>query len=93
MNKVNIPEKLVPEVTSNLRKNFVRVPDVIRNASGIRIFGKRLKSFIFTTDVAIIKNTNADAVIPSIHSLHNQRLLKRSCPFQTFLLFVVLVED
>lgn len=56
-------EKLVPEVTSNLRKNFVRVPDVIRNASGIRIFGKRLKSFIFTTDVAIIKNTNADAVI------------------------------
>ena len=63
LNKVNIPEKLVPEVTSNLRKNFVRVPDVIRNASGIRIFGKRLKSFIFTTDVAIIKNTNADAVI------------------------------
>ncbi|MGL4338081.1 MAG: hydrolase [Turicibacter sp.] len=56
-------EKRVPEVTSNLRKNFVRVPDVIRNASGIRIFGKRLKSFIFTTDVAIIKNTNADAVI------------------------------
>lgn len=61
--KVHIPEKLVPEVTSNLRNNFVRVPDVIRNCSGIRIFGKRLKSFIFTTDVAIIKNTNADAVI------------------------------
>ncbi|HAX73736.1 MAG TPA: hydrolase [Firmicutes bacterium] len=58
-----VMEKMVPEVTSNLRKNFVRVPDVIRNASGIRIFGKRLKSFIFTTDVAIIKNTNADAVI------------------------------
>ena len=61
--KVHTPEKLVPEVTSNLRKNFVRVPEVIRNCSGIRIFGKRLKSFIFTTDVAIIKNTNADAVI------------------------------
>ena len=61
--KAHTPEKLVPEVTSNLRKNFVRVPEVIRNCSGIRIFGKRLKSFIFTTDVAIIKNTNADAVI------------------------------
>lgn len=35
--KVHTPEKLVPEVTSNLRKNFVRVPEVIRNCSGIRI--------------------------------------------------------
>lgn len=53
----------IPEVTSNLRKNFVQVPEVIQEASGIRIFGKKLRSFIFTTDVAIIKNTNADAVI------------------------------
>lgn len=55
--------KYVPEVTSNLRKNFVKVPTEIAECSGIRIFGKRIKSFIFTTDVAIIKNTNADAVI------------------------------
>lgn len=55
--------KYVPEVTSNLRKNFVMVPPEISDCSGIRIFGKRIKSFIFTTDVAIIKNTNADAVI------------------------------
>ncbi|NMA48317.1 MAG: hydrolase [Tissierellia bacterium] len=53
----------IPEVTSNLRKSFVKVPEVIQEASGIRIFGKKLHSFIFTTDVAIIKNTNADAVI------------------------------
>lgn len=53
----------IPEVTSNLRKNFVRVPEIIQKASGIRIFGKKLRSFIFTTDVAIIKNTNANAVI------------------------------
>ncbi len=55
--------KKVPEITGNLRNNYVRVPSVIREASGIRFFGKRVKSFIFTTDVAIIKNTNADAVI------------------------------
>lgn len=55
--------KYVPELTSNLRNNYVSIPNVISKASGIRIFGKRLKSFIFTTDVAIIKNTNADAVI------------------------------
>ena len=55
--------KVVPEITTNLRNNFVRVPGIIREATGIRFFGKRLKSFIFTTDVAIIKNTDADAVI------------------------------
>ncbi|CAH0438912.1 Putative membrane protein [Clostridium neonatale] len=30
---------------------------------GIKIFGKRIKSLLFTTDVAIIRNTNADAII------------------------------
>lgn len=55
--------KYVPEVKGILRKHVVEVPQVIREASGISIFGKRLKSFLFSTDVAIIKNTNADAVI------------------------------
>ncbi len=59
----NTKTKYVPELTSNLRNHYVSIPSVISKASGIRIFGKRLKSFIFTTDVAIIKNTNADAVI------------------------------
>ncbi|MHC1747248.1 MAG: hydrolase [Cellulosilyticaceae bacterium] len=63
MENKKIANKYVPEVTSNLRKNFVKVPEEIADCSGIRIFGKRIKSFIFTTDVAIIKNTNADAVI------------------------------
>lgn len=43
--------KFVPEVTSNLRKNFVKVPEEIAECSGIRIFGKRIKSFIFTTEI------------------------------------------
>lgn len=55
--------KYVPEAKGILRKHVVEVPQVIRKASGISVFGKRLKSFLFTTDVAIIKNTNADAVI------------------------------
>jgi len=42
---------------------MIELPKVIRDASGIIIFGKRLKSFVFSTDVAVIKNTNADAVI------------------------------
>ena len=36
---------------------------LIRECSGIRIFGMRIKSIAFTTDVAIIKNINADAII------------------------------
>ncbi|MEG2203520.1 MAG: hydrolase, partial [Christensenellaceae bacterium] len=32
-------------------------------APGIKIFGKVIKSLIFTTDMAIIKNTDADAVM------------------------------
>lgn len=55
--------KQVPEIKGTLRTHMVEVPSVIRNASGIKIFGKRLKSFLFTTDVAIIRNTNADAII------------------------------
>jgi len=53
----------IPVIDGTLRNNYVKMPQVIREASGIKIFGKRLKSFIFTTDVAIIKNTDADAVI------------------------------
>lgn len=55
--------KYIPEVKGILRRHVIQIPEVIREASGIRIFGKRLKSFIFSTDVAVIKNTNADAVI------------------------------
>ena len=55
--------RLIPSINGALRNNYIKVPAVIREASGIRIFGKRMKSFIFTTDVAIIKNTDADAVI------------------------------
>lgn len=55
--------KFVPEVTSVLRQDIVKVPEVIKDASGIRVFGKRIKSILFSTDIAIIYNTNADAVI------------------------------
>ncbi|MGG5338597.1 hypothetical protein IGJ48_001292 [Enterococcus pernyi] len=53
----------VPEIMTELRKDIVRVPEVIMEASGIKIFGKLIRSIIFTTDIAIIRNTNANAVI------------------------------
>ncbi|MCM0647062.1 hydrolase [Clostridium swellfunianum] len=55
--------KHVPEIRGTLRNHMIELPKCISDASGIRIFGKRLKSFVFSTDVAVIRNTNADAVI------------------------------
>lgn len=52
-----------PSYPSRLRKNIVKVPEIIDTCSGINIFGQLLKSYLFSTDVAIIRNTNADAII------------------------------
>jgi len=53
----------VPEIEGTLRKHMVKIPEIINQVGGINIFGKNIKSLIFTTDVAIIKNCNANAVI------------------------------
>ncbi|MDR2002713.1 MAG: hydrolase [Prevotella sp.] len=53
----------IPIIESALRKKPIKMPEEIYNASGINIFGKRLKSLVFSTDLAIIKNNNADGVI------------------------------
>jgi len=42
---------------------MISVPTVIDQCSGIQIFGKLIKSIVFTTDVAIVRNINAHAVI------------------------------
>ena len=56
-------KKFVPVIESKLRKKIVEVPKEIYQASGINIFAKRIKSLMFSTDVALIKNSNADGVI------------------------------
>lgn len=56
-------KRIPPQVSGTLRKFALRVPEVISECSGIKIFGKLIKSLVFSTDVSIIKNVNADAVI------------------------------
>ena len=56
-------EKYIPLVHSKLRKSFITVPKEIYKASGIMIFEKRIKSLLFTTDLAIIRNSNADSIM------------------------------
>lgn len=55
--------KKIPVVSSFLRSNMIYVPEAIEEASGIRVNGKVIRSLVFSTDVAIIRNINADAVM------------------------------
>ncbi len=51
----------VPQVNSSLR-HILKMPAECYNASGIVINGRRIKTLVFTTDLAIIRNCDADAV-------------------------------
>lgn len=51
------------EIKGYLRDFRIDVPEVIYECRGLRIFGRRIKSIVFSTDVSIIRNCNADAVI------------------------------
>jgi len=62
-NQVNKRIKEIPRVQSKLRRHIVAMPKEILAASGILIWGHRIRSLVFTTDVAIIRNCNADAVL------------------------------
>ena len=52
----------IPQIEGKLRKNILKLPEAVFQASGIVINGRRIKSFVFTTDLAIIRNCDADAV-------------------------------
>lgn len=66
----------VPSVRSELRQEIIEVPSVISQCSGIEIYGRKIKSVIFTTDIAIIANNNADAVLAVYPFTPNPTVLK-----------------
>lgn len=51
------------EIKGYLRDFRIDVPEVIYECRGLKIFGRRIKSIVFSTDVSIIRNCNADAII------------------------------
>ena len=55
-------EKNTPNISSSLRHGILNIPEATYAASGIIINGRRIKSLVFTTDLAIIRNCDADAV-------------------------------
>ena len=70
-------EQFTPEIMTELRKDIVRVPEIILEASGIKIFGKLIRSIIFTTDIAIIRSCNADAVL-AVYPFTPQQVISQS---------------
>ncbi|KRM21158.1 hypothetical protein [Latilactobacillus graminis] len=55
--------QFIPEIYTPLKTSVVGPPAVARQVGGIKILGKKIKTIIFTTDVAIVNNTSADAVL------------------------------
>jgi len=56
-------EQNIPEYSGVLRSHMIEIPKLIGKCGGIRIFGRLIKSLVFSTDIAVIRNINADAVI------------------------------
>lgn len=54
-------DKITPTIQSSLR-HILKMPKECYGASGVVVNGRRIKSLVFTTDVAIIRNCDADAV-------------------------------
>jgi len=69
--------KRVPRIQSRLRRHIVEMPHEIRAASGIVIWGRRIKSLVFTTDIAIIRNCDADAVL-AVYPFTPQQVISNS---------------
>ena len=61
--EVSIEKRTPPKYDGQLRAFALRVPEAIYQASGILVFGRRIKSLVFSTDLCIIRNVNADAII------------------------------
>lgn len=59
----NEREDKIPRIHGTLRAHSIDLPEAIWKAPGMIVLGKRIKSLLFSTDVAIIRNCNADAVL------------------------------
>lgn len=67
----------LPRIEGKLRSKYLEIPKEIYKAKGIVVMGKRIKSVIFTTDIAIIRNCNADAVL-AVYPFTPQQIISQS---------------
>jgi len=55
----------------------MNIPDIVKNCSGINVAGQLLKTFVFSTDVAIIRNNDAEGII-SVYPFAPQALITQA---------------
>ena len=67
-------EHQIPIVNGDLRSHILTVPQAAWRASGIVVMGRRIKSLLFSTDIAVICNCNADAVLAVYPFTPQQRI-------------------
>lgn len=67
----------IPRLSGTLRAKSLQIPEVIWEAKGIVIMGRRMKSVLFTTDIAIIRNCNADAVL-AVYPFTPQQIISQT---------------
>lgn len=73
----NREKKWIPRIESKLRRHIVEMPKEIRRCGGIVLWGRRIKSLVFTTDIAIIRNCDADAVL-AVYPFTPQQVISNS---------------
>lgn len=64
-------------IEGKLRSKYHEMPKEIYKAKGLVIMGRRIKSVIFTTDIAIIRSCNADAVL-AVYPFTPQQIISQS---------------
>ncbi len=69
--------KEIPRINGTLRAKSIQVPESVWKAKGMVILGKRIKSCIFTTDIAIIRNCNADAIL-AVYPFTPQQIINQT---------------
>lgn len=67
----------IPRINGTLRAHSLQIPEVIWKAKGIVVLGRRIKSVLFSTDIAIIRNCNADAVL-AVYPFTPQQIISQT---------------
>lgn len=88
MEQSNKKDKLIPKIETNLRKRQVLIPEVIYRASGIIFMGKRVKSLLFSNDLPIICNTNAQAIMAVYPFTPELKIINAICEVASVPVFV-----
>ena len=89
---VHVAPQMPTPIDGTLRQFALRVPDVIDACSGIMVFGKRIKSLVFSTDLSIIRNVNADAVF-AVYPFTPQPIITQALLMASDLPVFVGVDD